>query len=64
MSNKELSKKRIEQIAINLVEKNKSYNGILSEFFEKYPEKNSNSKEIKEKDDKEETKKDKINMKA
>ena len=62
MSNKELSKKRMEQIAINLVEKNKSYNGILSEFFEKYSEKNSNSKEIKEKDDKEETKKDKINI--
>ena len=60
MSNKEISKKRMEQIAINLVEKNKSYNDILSEFFENYSEKNSNSKEIKEKDDNEDTKKDKV----
>lgn len=60
MSNKEISKKRMEQIAINLVEKNKSYNGILSEFFENYSEKNSNTKEIKEKDDNEDTKKDKV----
>ena len=60
MSNKEKSKKRIEQIALNLVEKNQSYNDILSEFFQKNSEDNSNFEKAKEKDDNEETKKDKI----
>lgn len=58
MSYKEISKKRMEQIALNLLEKNQSYNEILSEFFQKNSEDNSNFEKIKEKDDKEETKKD------
>ena len=60
MTNKEKSKKRIEQIALNLVEKNQSYNDILFEFFQKNSEDNSNFEKAKEKDDNEETKKDKI----
>ena len=60
MSNKETSKKKMEQIAKNLVEKNKSYNDIMSEFFQQNIDDISNIKEIKEeKDDQEETKKDK-----
>ena len=60
MTNKEKSKKRMEQIALNLVEKNQSYNDILFEFFQKNSEDNSNFEKAKEKDDNEETKKDKI----
>ena len=60
MSNKETSKKKMEQIAKNLVEKNKSYNDIMTEFFQQNIDDISNIKEIKEeKDDQEETKKDK-----
>ena len=60
MSNKETSKKKMEQIAKNLVEKNKSYNDIMTEFFQQNIDDILNIKEIKEeKDDQEETKKDK-----
>ena len=61
MSNKKNSKKIIiEQIAANLLAKKKSYNGILSEQYIKSLEENSNNEIRKEKDEKEETKKDKI----
>ena len=60
MSNKEITKKDIEQIALYLLEKNKSYNGLLSEQFIKSLEDNSNMESNKENDDKEETMKDRI----
>ena len=61
MSNKKNSKKIImEQIAANLLAKKKSYNSILSEQYIKSLEENSNKEISKEKDEKEETKKDKI----
>ena len=62
MSNKENSKKAIEQIAINLLEKNKSYNELLPEQYMKSIEHNPNNEIIKEKDDKEETTKDRISL--
>ena len=61
MSNKKNSKKIImEQIAANLLAKKKSYNSLLSEQYIKSLEENSNKEISKEKDEKEETKKDKI----
>ena len=61
MSNKETPKKTIEQIALNLLQKNKSYNNMLSEYFIKISEDNPNIIETnKEKDEKEETVKDRI----
>ena len=60
MSNENATNKKIEEIAKTLLEKNKSYNDILSEYFEKNLEENINIENNKEKDDKEETKKDRI----
>ena len=60
MSNENTTNKKIEEIAKTLLEKNKSYNDILSEYFEKNLEENINIENNKEKDDKEETKKDRI----
>ena len=61
MSNKKITKQMImEQIALNLLAKKKSYNEIFSEQYLKSLEENSNNDINKEKDEKEETKKDKI----
>ena len=60
MSNENTTNKKMEQIAKTLLEKNKSYNDILSEYFKKNLEENINIENNKEKDNNEETKKDKI----
>ena len=60
MSNQNNTNKKMEELAKTLVEKNKSYKDILSEYFKKNFEENINIENNKEKDDKEETKKDKI----
>ena len=60
MSNENTTNKKMEQIAKTLLEKNKSYNDILSEYFKKNLEENIIIENNKEKDNNEETKKDKI----
>ena len=60
MSNQNNTNKKMEELAKTLVEKNKSYKDISSEYFKKNSEENINIENNKEKDDKEETKKDKI----
>ena len=64
MSRKENSKKKLEQIAINLLEKNKSYKGMFheKENFIKNIEDNSNIGSKEEKDPKEDTMRDTLSI--
>ena len=54
MSNENTKNKKMEQIAKTLLEKNKSYNDILSEYFKKNLEENIIIENNKEKDNNEE----------
>ena len=60
MSKRETSRKKMEQIAKNLLDKQKSYKDMISGFFSKNNEYDIDLENNKEKDDNEETKKDKI----